>query len=181
MAEPSSGELVRRAAQQDAAAWGQLVERHTGLIWSIARQYRLREADAADVVQTTWLRLLEHLDRLHDQERVAAWLATTARRECLRLVTTSRRLVPTDSEAAVFDDLAAADTSLDRLIALEDAREVRLALRELPDRWRALMELLMAEPAPSYQAVAALLDVPVGSIGPTRGRCLRKLRDLIEA
>ena len=181
MAEPSSGELVRRAARQDADAWGRLVERHTGLIWSIARQYRLREADAADVVQTTWLRLLEHLDRLHDEERVASWLATTARRECLRVVAGTRRTIPTDGDAAVFESLASEDCSLDQLIAQEDADEVRLALRALPPRWRELMELLMSDPAPSYQAVAAQLDVPVGSIGPTRGRCLRKLRDLIEA
>src|SRR5438034_5099746 len=77
-------DLVRGAAAGDQAAWNELVERFQGLVWATSRSYRLSRADAADVAQTTWLRLVEHLDRIHDPERLGAWLATTARRECLR-------------------------------------------------------------------------------------------------
>src|SRR5258705_49296 len=88
-------ELVRAAAEGDQAAWNGLVDRYNGLVWSVARSHRLAMADASDVVQTTWLRLVEHLGRLQDPERVGAWLATTARREALRALRHSARQVPT--------------------------------------------------------------------------------------
>ena len=86
-----TAELVARAATGDQSAWEELVDAYAGVIWSVARGFRLRESDAHDVVQTTWLRLLEHLNRLNDPSRVGAWLATTARRECLRIVSLSAR------------------------------------------------------------------------------------------
>ena len=89
-------ELVRAAAEGDQAAWNGLVDRYNGLVWSVARSHRLSMADASDVVQTTWLRLVEHLGRLQDPERVGAWLATTARRESLRALRHSARQVPTE-------------------------------------------------------------------------------------
>ena len=92
------GELVRAAATGDRQAWDELVDRYSGLLWSIAIAYRLGRADAADVVQTVWLRLLENLERLRDPDRVGAWLATTARRECQRSLAQTRRMLPTDDE-----------------------------------------------------------------------------------
>src|SRR3954467_14082387 len=89
-------ELVRAAADGDQAAWHGLVDRYNGLVWSVARAPRLSTVDASDVVQTTWLRLVEHLDRLQDPERVGAWLATTARRECLRALRHSARQIPSE-------------------------------------------------------------------------------------
>src|SRR6476620_10431170 len=92
------GQLVRDAADGDQAAWNQLVERFNGLVWSVARAHRLDSAAASDVVQTTWLRLVENLGRLQEPERVGAWLATTARRESLRTLRLSARQVPTETE-----------------------------------------------------------------------------------
>src|SRR5918997_3091797 len=89
-------ELVRAAAEGDQAAWNGLVDRYNGLVWSVARSHRLSMADASDVVQTTWLRLVENLGRLQEPERVGAWLATTARRECLRALRHSARNLPTE-------------------------------------------------------------------------------------
>src|SRR4051812_31229099 len=89
-------ELVRAAADGDQVAWDELVDRYNGLVWSVARSHRLSSVDASDVVQTTWLRLVEYLGRLQDPERVGAWLATTARRESLRTLRQSARLLPTE-------------------------------------------------------------------------------------
>src|SRR3954470_24288197 len=97
-------ELVRAAADGDQAAWHGLVDRYNGLVWSVARAHRLSTVDASDVVQTTWLRLVEHLGRLQDPERVGAWLATTARRECLRTLRHSARQVPTEEVPEVVAD-----------------------------------------------------------------------------
>lgn len=177
----TSGELVRRAAAHDASAWQLLVDRHVGLVWSVARQYRLSNEDAADVVQTSWLRLAEHIDRLTDPEHVASWLVTTTRRECLRVLSSSRRTVPTAVEADVFNRLSTEDVAADGLIRDENVEEVRTALLHLSPTWRALMEMLMEQPTPSYEDVSAVLGLPMGSIGPTRGRALRKLRELLDA
>src|SRR4051794_19123105 len=89
-------ELVAAAAEGDQVAWDGLVDRFNGLVWSVARAHRLSPVDAADVVQTTWLRLVEHLGRLQEPERVGAWLATTARRECLRILRSSARQLVTE-------------------------------------------------------------------------------------
>src|SRR5213080_2918328 len=90
------GGLVRAAAGGDQAAWDALVDRFASLVWSVARAHRLSAADAADVSQTTWLRLAEHIDRLRDPERVAGWLATTTRNECLKVLRLSGRQIPVD-------------------------------------------------------------------------------------
>jgi RNA polymerase sigma factor (sigma-70 family) len=176
--EVSTGELVRRAHDGDRYAWNCLVDRHVSLIWSIARQFRLDDADAADVTQTTWLRLLENLDRLTDPERVASWLATTARRECLRTLARRKRVVVTDDLLLDRQDPGVPDVS-SRLVAEETRSEVRAALQSLPPRWRGLLELLSVDPPMSYADIAATLDIPIGSIGPTRARSLARLRVLL--
>lgn len=171
--------LVERAARGDADAWDHLVERFSGLVWSIARGYGLGAADAADVSQTCWLRLAENLDRLRDPERVGAWLATTARRESLVVVKKGRRQVPS---GVLFDDEAACDDpGLDSAL-LRDERSVALsrAFRELPSLCRTLLRVLLSDPAPSYAEVSDNLDMPIGSIGPRRARCLDRLRVAVE-
>lgn len=179
MPSAATADLVRDAALGDPDSWDVLVDRFTPLLWSIARGFRLDSADAADVVQTAWLRLLENVDRINDPEHVGAWLATTARRECLRQLRRTGRERPTETE-----DLDAVDTSLpsleaELLVAERDA-ELWRAFERLPDRCRTLLRVLMADPPPSYDEVSAALDMPVGSIGPTRGRCLDRLRRLLE-
>jgi RNA polymerase sigma factor (sigma-70 family) len=169
------GAVVRAANQGDRDAWNALVARYSGLIWSVARAHRLGDADAADVVQATWLRLVEHLAEIRDAERVGAWLATTARRECLRVLRVGQRHVLTDG----FDlPDEAADAGLDaRMLTSERDAALWRAFGRISARCRALLRMLAADPAPSYEEVGAALDMPIGSIGPTRGRCLEQLRE----
>jgi len=178
VADPT--ELLVAAAGGDSAAWNALVEQYNGLLWSIARGFRLSNADAADAVQTTWLRLVENLSRIQDPTRLAAWLATTVRRECLSVLRRSgREHLMDDGDAMDVPDPA---EPLDAQL-LVDERDAALwrALRQLPARCQQLLRVLMAAPPPSYAAVAVALDIPVGSIGPTRQRCLDRLRSGLEA
>ena len=145
----------------------------------MARAHRLNTADAGDVIQTAWLRLVERLGTLQDPERVGAWLATTVRRECLRVVRRAGRET-LDAEAGVL--LPGPDTDApDRHVLDAGTHEVlRRAIAELPEESQRLLRILFTDPPPSYTEVAAALDMPVGSIGPTRSRCLDRLRDLLD-
>jgi len=166
--------LVGAAAAGDQDAWNGLVARFDALVWAVARAHRLSPADAADVVQTTWLRLVEHLDRLDDPERVGAWLATTARRESYKALRQAGRQVP-----APPDEIPAPvnTTGLDaRLLASERDRALWQAFAGLDPDCQALLRMLVADPTPSYEEISEALDRPIGSIGPTRARCLEKLR-----
>jgi RNA polymerase sigma factor (sigma-70 family) len=180
---PSDDELVRlvKAAKTgDRIAWDKIVQRYVALLWAIALRHGLHESDAADVVQTTWLRLLEHIDDVRDPSRLGAWLATTAQRESLRMIAHRRRVVLQD-DPGDFDGpdrlLAPVDEAL---IAREQAKTARQALDSLPPTWRSLVELLTADPRPSYEEIGAHLGLPVGSIGPTRGRCMKRLRAVVD-
>jgi RNA polymerase sigma factor (sigma-70 family) len=170
-------ELLTAAAAGDQHAWDVLVQRHMSLLWSIARSYRLGAADAADVVQTTWLRLLEHLDKVADPERLAGWLATTARRECIHSM---RRTDRRAESAADFPNIPDEGPEPDAIL-LRDERDAELwrALAKLDEYCQRLLRVLMADPPPAYADVAVLLGIKIGSIGPTRARCLAKLRGLM--
>jgi RNA polymerase sigma factor (sigma-70 family) len=169
-------ELVRAAADGDQAAWHGLVDRYNGLVWSVARSHRLSSVDASDVVQTTWLRLVEHLDRLQDPERVGAWLATTARRECLRTLRHSARNLPTEEVPEVV-----AESRVESALLIEERdRALWQAFGGLSERCQTLLRVLVADPPPSYDEVSAAMNMPIGSIGPTRARCLERLRALAE-
>jgi RNA polymerase sigma factor (sigma-70 family) len=172
-------DLVGRAAVGDQDAWDQLVDDLTGLLWTVARSNGLDHTDAADVVQTTWLRLAENLHRLRDPERVSAWLVTTARRESLRVLRGSKRDVPVGVEVAPWHEAPSAGPEEPVLRAEQDAR-LWGAFSSLPTLCRSLLRVLMADPAPSYAEVSAALDMPVGSIGPRRARCLQRLRGFFE-
>ena len=175
--------LVRRAADGDLEAWEGLVDQYARLIWSITGEFKLGESDAADVAQTTWLRLLEHIDRIQYPDRVGSWLAATARNECLRGLAARKRVVLGHDEAELELDTAVAHGPEvdERLLADERAQVVRDALSSLPRRWQRLLELLMADPPASYADISDELGLPIGSIGPTRGRCLARLRVLLQA
>lgn len=171
--------LVTRAREGDQTAWEQLVDRYGRLVWATTRDFRIAPSDAADVSQTTWLRLLEHLDRI-DPAKVSAWLATTARRECLRVLAVRKRVLLT-LEAETLVDVPANEPPADeRLLRDERAEDVRDALDALPDRWQELVRLSTSDPPVSYAEISATLGMPVGSIGPIRGRCFAKLRTLLE-
>ncbi len=173
--------LVRRAADGDKRAWNRLVDKYGRLIWSITVRFKLAESDAADVVQTTWMRLIEHIDRIEQPDRVGSWLAATARNECLRHVGARKKIVLVHEDVE-FDGADHHEPDVDEgLLAAERAQVVREAMASLPAQWQQLLTLLMADPPISYAEISDQLGVPVGSIGPTRGRCLAKLRTLLEA
>lgn len=172
-------DLVAAAAAGDEDAWEALVERYTGLLWAIARAHRLSTADAAEVVQITWLRLVENLERLRDPARVGAWLSTTARRECLRYLRQNTRQVPCPQIEPAYTDEAQLTPEV-HVVEADRNRQLWAALEKLPDRCRMLLRVLMADSEPSYDEVSAALSIPIGSIGPTRARCLRRLRRSVE-
>ncbi len=167
-------ELLHSALDGDAEAWSEIVDEYTDLLWWIARRYRLDDATAADVVQTVWLRLVQHGRSVRDPERLAAWLATTARREANTRVTRSQRQQPTEEldDRPINDRLGPEEQAIDsELTAVALA-----AFHRLSPSCRQLMGLLCSVPPKSYAEISALLDIPIGSIGPTRQRCLAILR-----
>lgn len=174
-------ELVRLAAAGDVRAWERLVDQYARLIWSITGEFRLVESDAADIAQTTWLRLFEHIDRLEYPERVGSWLAATARHECLRYVAAHKRVVLGHDEDGLHSVIAVEPEVDERLLADERAADVRDALTRLPSRWQRMLEMLMADPPASYAEISDQLGLPVGSIGPTRSRSLARLRVLLRS
>jgi RNA polymerase sigma factor (sigma-70 family) len=168
---------VRAAADGDAEAWGRIVRRYSGLVWAVVRSHGLRDSDAADATQTTWLRLAENIDRLREPNRLPSWLATTARRESLRVARGAARVVPVGSE---LDSPSGASSAVDDgLLSRERSTYLWSAFEALSPPCQSLLRVLMAEPAPSYLEVSAALGMPVGSIGPRRARCLDRLRAMM--
>ena len=170
-------DLVTRARNGDKQAWDTLVERYGPLIWSICRRHRLGGADADDVGQSVWLRLVDQLDKIRDPAALPGWLATTTRRECGRVLRTAR------GPRAAGYPLAAENmpdeqgvTAEQELLVAETHAALREAFRQLPPRCQQLITLLTEDPSIPYAEISARLGIPVGSIGPTRRRCLDKLR-----
>ena len=170
--------LVRAAREGHQDAWNAIVDRFLPLVGAIIRRHRLSEADGDDVSQTVWLRLVEHLDELREPDALPGWIRTTARNECLRVLRHQTRQVPTEADRMPIASVPAVDDA--RLLARERDAELWQAFATLTDRCQTLLRLLAVEPAPSYDEVGAVLDMAVGSIGPTRGRCLDTLRRAIE-
>ena len=167
-------ELVTAAAAGDQRAWNGLVQQFGSMVWSVARAHRLGAADAADVSQATWLRLLEHLGDLKQPAAVGAWLATTARRECLRVLRENQRRVLYGDDAPDYESTDTPPVDAVLLSARDDA--LRRGFSRLRPSDQALLRLLMADPRPAYEEIAGALDMPIGSIGPTRQRALERLR-----
>jgi RNA polymerase sigma factor (sigma-70 family) len=176
----AAAHMVQRAAQGDQRAWERLVDQYARLIWSITRQFKLSESDAADVSQATWLRLLQHIDKLDHPDRVGSWLAATARNECLRNLAARKRVIPVQDDITLKSDVTSVPEIDERLLADERAADVRRALSHLPRRGQQLLEMLMADPPATYAEISDKLGLPMGSIGPTRGRCLDTLRGLLQ-
>ncbi len=173
-------DLVRRAARGDQPAWRAIVDQYSRLVWSVARGYRLSEAQTADAVQTTWLRLLEHLSEIREPDRLPGWLRTTAQRVCLAMLRDVRREAPIESceEPTVDARWPVAEEAGPEECALRRDHQVlvRRAVATLPQRHQALLGLLVSPTPISYQEISAGLGMPVGSIGPTRARILARLR-----
>jgi RNA polymerase sigma factor (sigma-70 family) len=170
-------DLVTRARDGDTRAWDALVERYAPLIWSICRRYRLGSADAEDVAQAVWLRLVDQLDNIRDPAAIAGWLATTTRRECCRALRAARRpqaAWPVLDAETIPDERA--ETAEQELLAAERHAALRDAFAHLTPCCQQLLAILAADPPVPYAEISARLGIPVGSIGPSRGRCLDKLR-----
>lgn len=179
-ADEPDATLVARARAGEATAWDALIERLANRVWAVVRAHRLDKADAEDVFQVTWMRLLTHLDSIHHPDRVGAWLASTARHESLRILRRSGRQVPSSDEYEFDVDDPLAVPAESGVLASERQAAVWTALGTLPAHCQRLIRLLMADPPPSYEEVSRALDMPIGSIGPTRGRCLEHLRRRLE-
>ena len=164
----------------DTDAMGDLVDELTPLLWHTARSQGADPATAEDVVQTTWLRLVEHATDISDGQAVLQWLLMTTRREAWRSVRRGRRTVPHEPwEEPTSRDATAPPRLLDPVTATEDAEVARAVwqhVEALPARCQQLLRLVAFVDRPDYAVVSAALGIPVGSIGPTRGRCLAKLR-----
>jgi RNA polymerase sigma factor (sigma-70 family) len=174
-AEP--GPLLAAAAAGDEQAWHGLVERYAPLVASVIRAHRLDRADAADVNQTVWLRLVEHLGTIREPAALAGWLATTTRRECYRVVRMSRPVSTFDRYAEAADPRADPGGLDDHILRVERRDTLRAAFALLPPRCRQLLTMALADPPASHREIGERLGMPLGSVGPTHGRCLRKLRD----
>jgi RNA polymerase sigma factor (sigma-70 family) len=175
--------LVRAAADGDQAAWNAIVDRFGALLWATCRAHRLSASDAGDVCQLTWLRLLEHLDTIRDPARLPGWLATTCRRECLVVLRRNRRLQPVDDDRLLHLGPDETPADLPLMVADRDAG-LWQAFSRLSLRCQQILRLLVVAPEngpPSYQLVAQALGLPTGSLGPTRGRCLAQLREMLDA
>ena len=179
--------LVARCLQGQAAAWTALVQRYQRLVFAVVRRAGLDDHMAADVFQTVFARLLEHLPRLSQPDRLQAWIVTTAKRETLRTRDLARRNVSltreTDDDAPGLEDTLADDAPLaeDALSELQQLHLLRLSLDQLDERCRTLLLLVFRDEDEHlpYDEVGRRLGLPTGSVGPTRARCLDKLRRLV--
>jgi RNA polymerase sigma factor (sigma-70 family) len=178
VAAMSSTALVLAALGHDRRAWTELFRRYEGLVRGVVAGFRMQEADAADAVQNTWLRAVERLADLHDPEKLGGWLRTTARRECVEVLRRQRRERPTD---AGMDELVAGEPDPESVALDSEARAVvGGAVARLPERRRQLIGSLFHRPDVGYAELSREIDIPVGSIGPTRRRALCTLRtDLV--
>jgi RNA polymerase sigma factor (sigma-70 family) len=179
-ADPVRGDplvaLVMRASNGDERAWAALVERYAPLIWSICRKHRLGDSDAADVGQNVWLHLVAQLDKIRDPAALPGWLVTTTRRECERI---SRSAQVTHAPGHALDAAQIPDdqaSTAEQVLVAERHAALRQALVQLPACCQRLLVLLIEDPPIPYAEISATLGIPVGGIGPTRLRCLDKLR-----
>ncbi len=178
---PTTTDLVHAARNGDPRATRQLIDRYAGLVWSTVRSFRLRETDAQDAAQNTWLRMIEHLGDLRDADRIPGWLATTARRECLKIIREGRRevlgfdpeLFDRPDERSPRPETVAVDRIMHALLWCRVA--------ELPGPARHMVVTLTGPDAPRYGDFARASGIPIGSIGPQRMRYLRRLRRRLEA
>ena len=170
-------ELVTRARHGDQRAWDGLVERYAPLVWSICHRYQLRSADVDDVHQIIWLQLVSQLDKIRDPAALPGWLATTTQRECSRILRLAKRS-PVIEDLPDIENIPGeqARTVEQELLVAERHAVLREAFMDLPPAGQRLIALLTIDPPLPYAEIAARLGMRVGSIGPTRARCLDRLR-----
>jgi RNA polymerase sigma factor (sigma-70 family) len=169
-------ELLPRAANGDPRAWEEILRRYSALVVATVRSFRLQDADTLDAVQTTWLRLAENAHRIQHPNRLGAWLATTARRECLGIL---RNITPLPHLPSAVHEAAIEPSSGPEHIAIEadETRWLWQHVDELPPRRRTLLRALFTDNPQPYAEIATIIGIPPGGIGPTRNRALQQLRE----
>jgi RNA polymerase sigma factor (sigma-70 family) len=177
--EADTAELVIGARSGNSGSWDALVNRFASVVWSVTRSFGLIDADAAEVTQTVWLRLAEHIERIRQPERVGAWLVTTTRRECTRHLRIRSRELCRESGDIEIRVAPAAPADAPVLVDERDAA-VHEAFGRLSERARVLLAMLLSDPPMSYNDISVALGMPIGSIGPTRARALETLRAHID-
>jgi RNA polymerase sigma factor (sigma-70 family) len=180
-AAPTVANLVAAAARGEQEAWARLVTRYTPLVVAIINRFQLSRADAADVNQTVWLRVVENLDRLREPAALPMWIAKTTRHECIRQRRSSQRTLPFDPLAAAevrwgVAGLVEGPTVDDDLLRAERHQALRDGVAQLSPRCQQMLTMMLREPPLSYEEIGEQMGMPLGSVGPTRGRCLDKLR-----
>jgi len=176
--EEDLDELLRKCRRGDATAWGSLVDRFQALTYSVIRRYGLSIEDADDVFQTTFQSLLRHVDRLESGAALPRWLAVTAAREAMRVKRISKRYVSEEDLPQTLDQvIAEEDASAEEAALLAERADVlRKNVLAMPAKCRDLLTMLYLQGEIAYAEVAERLGMAVGAIGPTRARCLEKLR-----
>jgi RNA polymerase sigma factor (sigma-70 family) len=176
-----TADLLGRAARGDQQAWRELVDRHSAMVWGAARAYSSNVADAEDVCQATWLLLAENLDRLRSPEALPGWLATTARRESLRLARARRREAPSGVDTAAFDVRETVESPENRALRSVLGARMWQAFAELSHQCQQLLRVVAVAPEASYAQISEALGLARGTIGPKKNRCLTALRKRLTA
>lgn len=173
--------LLQACRAGDQQAWSQLLSQYERLVYSIPRNYGLSQDDAADIAQLTFTALLESLDNIQDAERLGSWLATVARRHSWRMIERGKR-EQSEAVAPIPETAALLGRTDDNPIERWELSEwLNRGLSLLNERCRELLIALYFEQGkPQYSDIAERLDIPVGSVGPTRARCLERMRQLLE-
>ena len=174
---PTVVALITRARGGDQGAWYDLIERYSPLVWSICSSYRLSRSDIDDVAQGVWVLLVERLGQIREPAALPGWLATTTHRECLRTMRGTRNHAYTDIGPDAQDTFGVPETLIEeQVIMAERDAALRAAFADLPPGCQRLLALLISDPPVAYAQISAALDMPIGSIGPSRIRCLQRLR-----
>jgi RNA polymerase sigma factor (sigma-70 family) len=178
-AASNMSDLLPRAADGDPRAWEEILRRYSTLVSVTVRSFRLQDADTHDAVQTTWLRLAENAHRIRHPDRLGAWLATTARRECLRIL---RHITPVPHLSKKVQEAATDPSTGPEHIAIEadKSRWLWKHVDELPYRPRTLLRALFTDNPQPYAEIAIITGIPSGGIGPTRNRALQQLRERLD-
>jgi RNA polymerase sigma factor (sigma-70 family) len=166
--------LLESAAQGVESAWREIIERYSSLVAAVCGRYGLTGADVEDVSGEVWLLLVANLRTIRNSEALPGWLTTTTRNQCLLLLRHKKRHLPSDHEIAAETGLQAeAEASL---LVRERRDAVRHAVARLPERERKLLSMLFSDPPTPYATISSVLGMPIGAIGPTRQRCLARMR-----